>query len=122
MPVKILNQKIAPAELTALCTQYFKTFVKFVADIKRDIIAVGGELHADAEAELIRNGCEQQDIWGANFYPYRKPEERLEYTALINIRPRDDNPAMEIQDKKICAKIKKLAEKYLLAPSEQLAQ
>ena len=122
MSILILKEKISPEKLQELCDEYFGTFVKFVADIKREIIAIGGELHADAEAELINGGSEQQNIWGANFYPYRGQDLRIEFTALINIRPRDDNSSMEILDENIREKVQSLAEQYILGPEEELSR
>lgn len=72
--------------------------VKLVVDIKRRIVAVGGELHADGEQLLLAEGSTQPDLWGANYYPGRGAEGCLEYTALINIRPSQGNRSMEIQD------------------------
>ena len=60
--IKILKEKIGPDELEQLCNEYFESFVKFVVDVKKGIVAVGGELHSDAEAELIAQGSSQRDI------------------------------------------------------------
>jgi hypothetical protein len=70
--------------------------VKLVVDTRRRIVGIGGELHADAEQLLLEDGSQQADLWGANYYPGRGPDDCLEYTALINIRPSQDNPSMEI--------------------------
>ncbi len=59
-------------------------------------MAVGGELHADAEALLLQQGSRQEDLWGGNFYPWLEADKRVEYTALINIRPSMDHPHMEV--------------------------
>ena len=48
--ILILEKKITPELLQSICLEYFKTFVKFVVDIHQSRIAVGGELHADAES------------------------------------------------------------------------
>ena len=72
--------------------------VKVVADVRRRVVAVGGELHADAEALLLESGSLQEDLWGANYYPGRGPEDCVEYTALINIRPAQGNPGMTVRD------------------------
>lgn len=122
MPILILREKISLKQLQGLCDEYFGTFVKFVADIEREMLAIGGELHADAEAELLERGSQQKNIWGANFYPDRDPENRIESTALINIRPRYENPSMEILDEKICEKVGSLAEQFILAPEEKLSE
>ena len=72
--------------------------VKLVIDVRRGVVAVGGELHADAEAILLEGGSKQVDLWGANYYPGLGPEDCLQFTALINIRPAQDNRGMEVQD------------------------
>ncbi len=118
---RIITEPQSKPELRELCRAYFKTFVKFVVDIKQGIMAVGGELHADGEALLIERGSNQSNLWGANFYPANTPLERLEYTALINIRPRNNNFGMEISDPAIQSKVKELAEKLLLAANDTLA-
>ena len=118
---RLITEPLSKPELRELCAVYFKTFVKFVADIEQGIMAVGGELHADGEALLIEQDSKQSNLWGANFYPGKPPIERLEYTALINIRPRDENFGMEISDLAIQSKVKELAEKLLLAPDDTLA-
>jgi hypothetical protein len=95
--IAIVNHPIAPAELRRLVTLYFGDMVKLVVDIERRIVAVGGELHADAEQLLLAQGSTQADLWGANYYPGRGADGCLEYTALINIRPSQGNRSMEIQ-------------------------
>jgi hypothetical protein len=83
--------------------------VKFVADIRRAVMAVGGELHADAEAMLLESGAAQEDLWGGNYYPGRGTDHCVEYSALINIRPAQANPGMEIADPGIRRRVRELA-------------
>ena len=96
--IVIVDRRIEPAELRRLVVLYFKDMVKLVVDIRRRVVAVGGELHADAEQLLLEQGSAQADLWGANYYPGRGPEGCIEYTALINIRPSQNNRGMEVQD------------------------
>jgi hypothetical protein len=96
--IVIVDRRIEPAELRRLVELYFKDMVKLVVDVRRRVVAVGGELHADAEQALLEQGSVQADLWGANYYPGRGPEDCIEYTALINIRPSQGNLSMEIQD------------------------
>ena len=80
---------------------------KVVVDLERNIMTIGGEMHADGEAMLLADGSKQEDLWGANVYLEPLPNsERIAYTSLINIRPRQGNRAMEIQDLKIRALVK----------------
>lgn len=78
--------------------------VKAVVDIEQRIIAVGGELHADAEALLLEQGSKQRDLWGINLYP-ENDTARVEFSSFINIRPSQGNRSMQIQDETIQAKI-----------------
>jgi len=119
--IKIIKQKLTQEDLYCFCDAHFKTFVKFVADVKRDVLAIGGELHADAEALLIENGSAQKDLWGGNFYPWKDAPKRLEYTAFINIRPRDNNPGMEVMDQNIRDNIQALCESLLINKNEVMS-
>ena len=65
-------------------------------------------------------GSNGQDVWGANFHPFEKKDRRLEYIALINIKPSVGNRDMEIGDPAVRDKIKKIVEKLLLSEDETL--
>jgi len=123
MPARILilEQKISPEVLRSLCNEIFTTFIKFVADTNRGLLAVGGEMHADAEKELLDNGSRQSDLWGGNFYPDEVPAKRIEFTSFINIRPRDSNASMQVEDGALQAVITELCSKLLLDPHDTLA-
>ena len=94
--------------------------VKLVIDVEKEIIGIGGELHADAEALLLKQGSKQQNLWGANFYPEHSPGERIHYTALINIRPHQDNPSMEIRDPAVRKKVNQVVESMIMGADEKL--
>lgn len=96
--IVVTDQRLERAELARLLQRYFGDLVKYIVDVRTGRVAVGGELHADAEGLLLESGSAQQDLWGANYYPGRGPEGCIEYTALINIRPAQGNLAMEIED------------------------
>lgn len=97
-PIVLLSRRIEPVALSHLVQDGFRDMVKFVADVERGVIAVGGELQADAEQVLLEDGSQPEDLWGANYYPGRGREGCIEFTSLINIRPARDNPGMEIAD------------------------
>jgi hypothetical protein len=96
--ILVLAARIDQTELARLVDLYFRDLVKYVVDVRRSVVAVGGELHSDGERLLLEAGSRQQDLWGANYYPGLGPERCIEYTALINIRPSQGNLSMEIQD------------------------
>lgn len=97
-PVVLLSSRIDPVALSRLVQDGFRDMVKFVVDVERGRIAVGGELHADAEQVPLEDGSQPGDLWGANYFPGRGREGCVEFTSLINIRPARDNPGMEIAD------------------------
>jgi len=105
--IVILRERISQAELSRLVKRYFEDMVKFVVDVRRNVIAVGGELHADAEQVLLEDGSRQEDLWGANYYPGAGTGGCIEFTALINIRPAQGNRSMEVSDSGIRDQIKK---------------
>ena len=69
--------------------------IKLAVDTHRKVLAGGGQMHADCEAVLIEDGSNQEDIWGANWIP---ATQTVEFEALINIRPHQQNYSMTIQD------------------------
>jgi hypothetical protein len=107
--VILRDRRIERAELARLVRLYFEDMVKFVVDVERGAVAVGGEMHADAEQLLLEDGSRQADLWGGNYYPGRGPEGCLEYSALINIRPAAGNRSMEIQDPVARERVRSLA-------------
>ena len=119
--IRVIDKKLDKHILQEICDTHFKTMVKFVVDIKLKKMGVGGELHSDAEELLINEGSNQKDIWGANLYPYKSADERLEYTSLINILPGQGNLSMEIENESLREKIQIMTEQLLLNNNENLA-
>ena len=102
----IITKKISKKELKQLAEQGFGDLVKAVVDTKIGIMAVGGELHADEEAELLKNGSEQSDLWGINLYPDESEEKWIEFDSMINIRPSQNNRSRNVESQEIKKKIK----------------
>ena len=111
--IVIVEQRIAPAELSRLVQLFFGDMVKYVVGIERRVAAVGGQLHADAEQVLLANGSRQADLWGANSYPGKAPSDCIEYTALINIRPAHENRGMEIADLAVREQVRELTFEFI---------
>ncbi len=86
------------------------SYIKLAVDIERALLAGGGEYHADCEAVLLENGSKQVDIWGADWYPLT---QEVGYESLINIRPRQNNRSMEIQDPVIRERVAQIVQQLL---------
>lgn len=107
-PILLTSEAVPSDELSRLVALYFGDMVKFVVDLERGTIAIGGELHADAEALLLEHGSRQADLWGGNYYPGRGEERCLEYTSLINIRPSRGNPSMELESEELRTRLRSI--------------
>ncbi len=106
--IVVVTSRIDPQELARLTSAFFEDMVKYVVDLERGVAAVGGELHADAEEVLLAGGSQQNDLWGANYYPGRGADACIEYTSLINIRPAQGNRSMLVQDIDLRRQIREL--------------
>ena len=111
--MKIVSRSIPKKEILKKHNHFFRSMIKAVVDLKKEIIALDGELHADLEALLIEKDSRQENLWGINLYLEKPLKERIEYTALINIRPSQDNPSMEIENTKIKKKIGEVVNKLI---------
>jgi hypothetical protein len=78
------------------------SMIKIVVDVRRRILAAGGEMHADCEWVLLEHGSEQDDLWGANWF---HAEKRIAFESLINIRPRLGNRSIVLQDESLRQKV-----------------
>lgn len=109
MTIHIVRQRATEKEINKMLEE-LKTYIKLALDVERDILAGGGEYHADCEEVLLEDGSRQEDIWGADWYPESKT---VEFIALINIRPMQGNRGMEIEDPKLRAKIETMIRRLL---------
>jgi len=69
MSVHLITGKVSMADVRTAAQESFETMVKAVVDVERRIMAIGGELHADANAVLLEYGSRPQDLWAINIYP-----------------------------------------------------
>ena len=118
MDILITDKKINKENLSALCKQWFGEMVKVVVDVEKRKVGIGGGLHADAEELMLQSGSLQEHLWGANVYPHRSPEKRIEYSAFINIRPNQDNPSMIIQNQDIKDKVDAVIKGLIISDEE----
>jgi len=109
MMIHLLKEKATLAQMQEMLQEY-KSMVKIVVDIRLHTLAGGGEMHADCETVLLEAGSEQDDLWGANWYP---AERRVEFESLINIRPRLGNRNILIQDEKVRQQVDAIAHRIL---------
>jgi len=107
--IHLLREPASRTQIREMLKEY-KRMIKIVVDIRRRILSGGGEMHSDCEAVLLEDGSEQDDLWGANWYP---ADLRIEFESLINIRPRLGNRNILIQDEAIRRQVESIAQEIL---------
>jgi len=86
-----------------------KGYIKIVVDVRRKILAAGGEKHVDGEQLLLEDGSRQEDLWGAGL---DLETGEMDFDSLINLRPAQ-NRSREILDEEIRKKSASLIESLL---------
>ena len=99
--IHIIREQTTAEQMRGM-REALQTYVKLAVDVRRKIIAGGGAMHADCEAVLLDDGSQQADVWGADWSPKTR---KVRFESLINIRPRQNNRTMRIEDKALRAKI-----------------
>jgi len=109
---RILKAPLTEKQIKELTETFIEDMIKVAVDTKEETVSAGCSLHADAEQLLLKYGSDQKNVWGTNYFPFKKKGERLEYSALMNIRPRQNNASQLIQNKVIREKVKSIMEHY----------
>jgi len=107
--IHVLKELASSTQISEMLQEYDK-MIKIVVDIRRRVLSGGGEMHSDCESVLLEDGSEQDDLWGANWYP---AEQRIEFESLINIRPRLGNRNVLIQNENIRRQVESVTNELL---------
>jgi len=107
--IYILRSQATSEQVVDMLKEY-ESMIKIVVDIRRRILCGGGEMHADCESALLEDGSEQDDLWGANWYP---AEQEIVFESLINIRPRMGNRNIVIQDEGLRQQVESVTHEIL---------
>jgi hypothetical protein len=109
MAILVIRERATGSEMKAMAED-LGSYIKLAVDIRRGVLAGGGLLHADCEATLIEDGSRQEDVWGADWVPETK---EVRCAALINIRPRQGNTEMKIQDSTVRTQVEAIVRQLL---------
>lgn len=107
--ILLLKAPASSAQIQEMLQEY-ETMIKIVVDIRRPALSGGGEMHTDCESVLLEDGSEQDDLWGANWYP---DEQRIDFESLINIRPSLGNRSILIQDENLRKQVESVTREIL---------
>ena len=113
--IRIIKIPITMAELERIAEERFGDMAKVVVDIGQEIMAVGGELHADMETLLMENeNSLRKNTWGINLYPENPEEDFVEFDSMVNLKPALGNRTRNVEDKEIQEKIKDIVNKLII--------
>jgi hypothetical protein len=82
-------------ELRTLARSRFGDMIKGVVDLRRGVLLLDADLHADQEAEPLAGGSKQADLWGINLHPDVDGDDWLEFDSMINLGPSFGNRSRE---------------------------
>lgn len=111
--MRLVDKEISLNELKRMADKMFGGLVKAVVDIKKEVMVIDGEMHADEEQYLINLRSKQDDLWGINLYPEIKGEGFIEFDSMINIRPSLNNLSRNVEDEEIRKKIIEIVNKLV---------
>jgi len=94
--MEYIKKPLADKEIANINKKY-GGYVKITADIEREELVAGCLLHADGEKILLAKGSKQEFIWGGGIN-FKTGE--IDCLAVLNLRPANGNPGMEIIDPK----------------------
>ncbi|MEK7630225.1 MAG: DUF5674 family protein [Patescibacteria group bacterium] len=113
--MKIIQNPIKLSELLKMASEGFGDLVKAVVDVEKEIMAVGGELHADEEVVLTeQTGSKRENTWGINIYPKKPKNERIEFDSMVNLKPHFGNKSRDVENDETKDKIRKIVNKLLI--------
>jgi hypothetical protein len=92
------DEPIGIDDLRRLVPGRFRDFVKGVVDLRRGVLLLDADMHADQEAALLAEGADQRDLWGINLYPQLDGPDWLEFDSMINLRPSFGNRSRGVDD------------------------
>src|SRR6266404_2793241 len=93
---------ITVAELSEMAQKMYGRLVKGVVNLKKRLLVLDAEMHADEEQFLLEKDSKQEDLWGINLYPAKfGSDDFIEFDSMINIRPRQNNMSRGVEDEAI---------------------
>lgn len=112
--MRIIKEPISKETLKEMAEQQFGSLVKAVVDVEKEIMALGGELHADEEALLAeQEGSNREFTWGINLYPDKEGDELIEFDSMVNIKPAFGNRSRSVENKEVQNKIREIIKKLV---------
>jgi len=111
--MKLIDKKITIQLLQQMAQRAFGGLVKAIVHIKKKVMVIDADMHADEEKYLLETGSKQDDLWGINLYPELTGNDFIEFDSMINLRPRLNNFSRGIENISVREKIIKIVNKLV---------
>lgn len=114
MGITVIKDNISKEKLAQMARESFGDMVKAVVDVRQEIMAIGGELHADEEVLLSeQEHSKREDTWGINLYPGKSGGAMIEFDSMVNLKPAYGNRSRGVEDPTIQTKIRAVVAKIV---------
>ena len=114
MTVQIIKKPISQKELLKIAKEGFGDLIKAVVDVEQEIMAMGGELHADEEVILTEQyNSKRENNWGINIYPEKSENDWIEFDSMVNLKPHFGNRSRDVENPEIKGKIRDIVKKLI---------
>ncbi len=108
--ILLLTEKAKPDQLKK-AGEDLDGYIKFVVDIEKGILTIGGVRHVEGEETLLKDGSKQSDLWGGG---YDTESGDIDFDSMINIRPEQGNTSREVLDPEIRKAVEKVVWEFLV--------
>lgn len=97
----LVKEKISKEDLEK-AAEDLDGYVKFVVDLEKGILTAGGLRHVDGEQMLLKEGSNQQNLWGGGL---DLETGEMDFDSMINIRPNQGNSSREVLSQQLRSQI-----------------
>src|SRR3989344_4517192 len=98
MSIKIVKDNISIAELKEMAKEEFGDVIKAVVDVEQEIMAVGGEFHAEEETFLMeQENSKRENTWGINLQLHESDNGFIEFDSMVNLKPAYGNRSRGVE-------------------------
>jgi len=114
--IRIIKNPIPLSLLSEIAQERYGDLVKAVVDVRQEIMAVGGEFHADEEVVLMeQEHSSREHTWGINLWPDKKgAEEFIQFDSMVNLKPSFGNRTRGVDNQDIQNKIRAIVSRLIV--------
>lgn len=115
--IRLIKNPISLPVLSEIANERYGDLVKAVVDVEQEIMALGGEMHADEEVFLMEQyGSQRANTWGINLLPGKfGTNEFLVYDSMVNLKPSFGNRTRGVDDPAVRERIQHIVQSLVVS-------